>query len=219
MKITGNVYTVGGSSDSHPSDAAIYLIVSGDSAALVDAGTGQGTERVLRNIEKAGVRPADVRYCFVTHCHYDHTGGLEGLRKKTGCLVVAHELDARYLEEGDSEVTAARWYGTYMEPTKIDIKVADPRQTFTVGDLTVDFIHAPGHSPGSSVLTMLSEGKTVLFGQDVHGPLDDTLRSVRGDYVKSLEFLLSLDADILCEGHFGVYVGKEKVRRFIESFL
>jgi len=31
--------------------------------------------------------------------------------------------------------------------------------------------------------------------------------------------MLSLDADILCEGHFGVYVGREKVRDFIESFL
>jgi glyoxylase-like metal-dependent hydrolase (beta-lactamase superfamily II) len=219
MKITGNVYSVGGSSESHPSDAAIYLIVSGEAAALVDAGTGQGTERVLRNIEKAGVSPAVVRYCFVTHCHYDHTGGIGGLRKKTGCRVVAHKLDAEYLEAGDSEVTAARWYGTYMEPTTIDIKVTGARQAFTVGELAVDFIHAPGHSPGSSVLTLVSEGKTVLFGQDVHGPLDDSLRSVRGDYVKSLEFLLTLDADILCEGHFGVYAGKEKVRRFIESFL
>ena len=37
-----------------------------------------------------------------------------------------------------------------------------------------------------------------------------------GDYEKSLEFMLSLGADILCEGHFGVYVGKDRVREFIE---
>jgi hypothetical protein len=42
---------------------------------------------------------------------------------------------------------------------------------------------------------------------------------VREDYVKSLEFMLSLEADILCEGHFGVYIGKDRVRDFIESFL
>jgi glyoxylase-like metal-dependent hydrolase (beta-lactamase superfamily II) len=66
---------------------------------------------------------------------------------------------------------------------------------------------------------VVSDGLLVLFGQDVHGPLNDALRSVREDYVRSLEFMLSLDADILCEGHFGVFHGKESVRDFIESFL
>jgi hypothetical protein len=31
--------------------------------------------------------------------------------------------------------------------------------------------------------------------------------------------MLGLDADILCEGHFGIYRGKEKVKKFIGSFL
>jgi hypothetical protein len=34
-----------------------------------------------------------------------------------------------------------------------------------------------------------------------------------------MENLLSLKADILCEGHAGVYKGKEKVRNYIESYL
>jgi glyoxylase-like metal-dependent hydrolase (beta-lactamase superfamily II) len=59
----------------------------------------------------------------------------------------------------------------------------------------------------------------VLFGQDVHGPLNATLRSNREDYERSLEFMISLSADILCEGHFGVYRSQERVREFIESFL
>ncbi len=219
MKISSNIYLVGGSSESDPSDAAVYLIISGGAAALVDAGTGLSTSRIMKNIAAAGTSPKSVRYCFVTHCHYDHTGGIIPVRDATGCAVVAHELDAEFLESGDSEVTAAAWYGTYMEPTKIDIKVSEATRIFTVGDHEVVFHHAPGHSPGSAVLTMVSDGELVLFGQDVHGPLNDSLRSDRGDYVKSLRFLLSLNADILCEGHFGVFRGKEKVRRFIESFL
>jgi glyoxylase-like metal-dependent hydrolase (beta-lactamase superfamily II) len=39
------------------------------------------------------------------------------------------------------------------------------------------------------------------------------------DYLESLKFLLSLEADILCEGHYGVFRGKEEVAAFIESFL
>jgi len=64
-----------------------------------------------------------------------------------------------------------------------------------------------------------SEGLKVLFGQDVHGPLDPALLSNREDYMHSLKVLLSLEADILCEGHFGVYKGKEEVEKFIRSFL
>jgi glyoxylase-like metal-dependent hydrolase (beta-lactamase superfamily II) len=64
-----------------------------------------------------------------------------------------------------------------------------------------------------------SDGHKVLFGQDVHGPINPIILSDRDDYLQSLELLISLEADILCEGHFGVYKGKTDVRKFIESFL
>lgn len=219
MEITSRIYAVGGSSESHPSDAAVYLIIGEGEAALVDAGTGMGTQRILDNVKQAGVSPDQIRYLFLTHCHYDHTGGAEEIRKLTGCRIIAHDLDADYLEMGDSSVTAARWYGAVMEPTRVDIRIDKSHDVLTVGGVEINFYHTPGHSPGSSVLTVISDGLLVLFGQDVHGPLNDVLRSTRGDYVKSLEFLISLEADILCEGHFGVYRGKEKIRKFIESFL
>jgi hypothetical protein len=31
--------------------------------------------------------------------------------------------------------------------------------------------------------------------------------------------LLDLEADILCEGHFGIFQPKEKVRKYIERYL
>jgi glyoxylase-like metal-dependent hydrolase (beta-lactamase superfamily II) len=219
VKITSHVSQVGGAEDSDPADAAIYLIADGGEAALVDAGTGRGTHRVLANLRRAGVEPGRVKQLFLTHCHYDHTGGAELLRQQTGCRIVAHALDAAFLEAGDSRVTAASWYGAGMTPLAVDVKVTGAAQTFTVGGLEVVFRHAPGHSPGSSVLTVRSDDRLVLFGQDVHGPLDPTLRSVRADYQRSLRLLLELDADILCEGHFGVLVGKDEVRDFIESYL
>jgi glyoxylase-like metal-dependent hydrolase (beta-lactamase superfamily II) len=59
----------------------------------------------------------------LTHCHFDHTGGAERLRKDLGSKIVAHALDAVYLESGDSEVTAASWYGSRMNPLPVDIKL------------------------------------------------------------------------------------------------
>ena len=219
MQITSHVSLVGGAEDSDPADAAIYLIAADGEAALVDAGTDRGTHRVLANIRRAGVEPRTIKHLFLTHCHYDHTGGAALLRQETGCLVVAHALDAAFLEAGDSQVTAASWYGARMTPLSVDVRVTGAEQRFMVGKLEVTFRHSPGHSPGSSVLTLRSDDKLVLFGQDVHGPLDPALRSVRADYQRSLAYLLALDADILCEGHFGVIVGKDEVRDFIDSYL
>ncbi len=219
MKITADVHLVGGPSVSDQSDAAIYLVRGRGAAALIDAGTGGGHSRVLKNIAQAGVRPDGITHIFLTHCHYDHTGGAHLLRSATGAQTVAHELDAEFIEMADPEVTAASWYRARMEPTKVDLKVEGKEALFDIGGIELHLYHTPGHSPGSSVLTMRSDGMLVLFGQDVHGPLNESLRSSRADYVRSLEFLLSLEADILCEGHFGVFAGREKVRCFIESFL
>jgi glyoxylase-like metal-dependent hydrolase (beta-lactamase superfamily II) len=59
----------------------------------------------------------------------------------------------------------------------------------------------------------------VLFGQDVHGPLDPSFLSNRDDYIRSLNFMLDLNADILCEGHYGIYRGKDRIEKFIRSYL
>ena len=64
-----------------------------------------------------------------------------------------------------------------------------------------------------------SEGMKVLFGQDVHGPIHPDLKSNAKDYQQSLELMLSLEADILCEGHYGVYKGNKEVSDFIRRFL
>ena len=45
------------------------------------------------------------------------------------------------------------------------------------------------------------------------------LRSNRTDYLASLERLLALNADILCEGHYGIFRSKPVVTRFIHSCL
>ena len=217
--VTDEVFQVGGGSLTAPEDAAIYLINYEGRGALVDAGCGRGTGKLFKNLSVSGIQPQDIEYLLITHCHYDHTGGAREVNDRTGCRIVAHELDARFLEEGDNRVTAAKWYGAVMKPLNVDLKLKEKRSRITLGTRIIEAIHVPGHSPGSLVYVTESEGKRVLFGQDVHGPLDASLLSNREDYRESLKFLLSLEADILCEGHYGIFSGKEEVADFIESFL
>jgi glyoxylase-like metal-dependent hydrolase (beta-lactamase superfamily II) len=219
MKILKNLWQVGGAEYTTVEDAAVYLVRFGDEAVLIDSGCGAEHEMLVENI--AQVLPTEVRitYLFLTHCHYDHTGGAEKVRDQFGCKIVAHELDTVYLEKGDSQVTAAAWYDAQMNPLKIDHPIKNKTETFQIGNSQLVAHHCPGHSPGSVVYLVNFGPLKVLFGQDVHGPLDHTLLSNREDYRNSLSFMLGLDADILCEGHFGIYRGKEKVKKFIGSFL
>lgn len=219
MKIMENLWQVGGAEYTTVEDAAIYLIRFGDQAILIDSGCGEEHEMLVDNISQ--VLPPDVaiEYLFLTHCHYDHTGGAQKVRERYGCKIAAHELDTVYLENGDNQVTAAAWYDAQMDPLKIDCIIKEKTETFRIGDGQVIAHHCPGHSPGSVVYLVKFGPIKVLFGQDVHGPLDPSLLSDRDDYRNSLNFMLDLDADILCEGHFGIYRGKDKVREFIGSFL
>lgn len=219
MEIMGFLWQVGGAEYTSVEDAAIYLIRFGEKAALIDAGCGGAHDNLVSNISDVLASDVEIEYLFLTHCHYDHTGGAEAIRDQYGCRIVAHELDAIYLEGGDSTVTAANWYGARMNPLMVDNKIKDRKQTFIVGSGELTSYHCPGHSPGSVVYLAELNSRRVLFGQDVHGPLDAAFLSNRDDYKRSLKFLTGLNADILCEGHFGVYRGELEVRQFIQTYL
>jgi glyoxylase-like metal-dependent hydrolase (beta-lactamase superfamily II) len=198
MQITSEIFQVGGGGMTSYEDAAVYLINFDGHAALVDAGCGGSTDKLLDNIRSCGVK---------------------ALAQRVPCRIVAHELDAPFLEKGDNTVTGARWYGSSLQAFEVGQRLCGSREMIDLGDRGIEAVHIPGHSPGSVAFVTESEGLKVLFGQDVHGPLDSSIRSNRQDYIQSLHLLLSLGADILCEGHYGVYEGKKKVEDFIRSFL
>lgn len=216
--ITSEICQVGGPGQTDQSDAAIYLIHVGEAAALIDAGSGRAGDRVLMNIEAAGVLPEQIRYLLLTHCHYDHTGGAAAFRRRFGWRVAMHALEADCLEAGDSRVSAACWYGDHLAPCPVDVRLADGDR-ITLADRSIEVIHVPGHSPGSLAYLIESDGRRVLFAQDVHGPLHAALRSNSAHYQASLRKLQSRQADILCEGHYGIFVGQAKVAAFIGRFI
>ncbi len=217
--ITSEIFQVGGPFLTSHDDAAVYLIFTGANAALVDAGCGIDPSRIIDNIRSCGVMPEQIAYLLITHCHIDHIGGAGAVRQITKCRTVAHEHDAVYCETGDDTVTAAKWYGKSVSPFTVDDKLSAPVETIFLDEREISAIHVPGHSPGSVVYLFESDGQRVLFAQDVHGPLHPVLQSDQADYIRSLHRIVDLEADILCEGHFGIYRGKDEVRRFVESFL
>ncbi len=215
-RIKNNLWQVGGSGLTDTADAAIYLVRFGDKAALIDAGTGRDHQQLRKNIAECLEPNVQLEYLLLTHCHFDHTGGAQAVRDEYGCRIVAHELDAIYLESGDNRVTGAAWYGACLEPFAIDMRLQGQESTLAIGSGTMTAIHCPGHSPGSVVYTTDIDGQLVLFGQDVHGPIHSELLSDEKQYLASLARLVNLNADLLLEGHFGIFETKQEVREFIE---
>ena len=218
-RITPEVFQVGGNGLTVAEDAAVYLVAVGGQAALIDAGCGGNVARLLTNVQDCGVSACDISDLFLTHCHFDHTGGAAELKRRLALRVVMHALDAPYVEAGDPVVTAAAWYGASLEPFRPDYTIQGPSESFRIGDRRLEALHLPGHSPGSLVYLMESGGRKILFGQDVHGPLHPSLKSDPQAYRRSLRQLIELEADVLCEGHFGIIEGRERVKRFIQQYI
>jgi glyoxylase-like metal-dependent hydrolase (beta-lactamase superfamily II) len=217
-EIWRGIYLVGGSGISHPADCCVYLANAGPKLVMIDAGAGPGAGAILSNVEALGFDPSRIGHIVATHGHIDHIGGISRIREATGCRVIAHRRDRDAIELGDPALTAADLYGIEYWPEKIDTVLGGDETAQKIGDLEFHFIATPGHTPGSIAAYIDMEEGRVLFGQDVHGPFSDVWGSDIPEWKRSMEKLLGLEADILCEGHAGVFRGEE-VRGYIESQL
>ena len=215
-EITPAVFRVGGSDLSHGQDCLVYLVDLVD-LVLIDCGAGAGWPRIRDNIASTGRDPAALHTLVLTHGHVDHIGATDRVVAESGCRVVAHAADVPAIESGDPAFTASSWYGLDLPGYPVDHVVeGDEALAFAGGAL--ELLHTPGHTPGSLAAVLRGE-ETVLFGQDIHGPFDAAFASDLPAYRRSMERLLALEADVLCEGHYGVYRPASAVRRFIAGHL
>jgi glyoxylase-like metal-dependent hydrolase (beta-lactamase superfamily II) len=217
-RIYKNFYQVGGASISDVRDGAIYLLDLGE-LVLIDSGAGIGFEQTLRNIEVVGFNPADISTIILTHCHMDHIGGAALFRQHFGSQIIMHALDAEIVESGDQHMTAAWCFGIFLRPFSIDVKLRGDEGQLTFADHIVNWIHIPGHTPGSIAVYFDIGGERVLFGQDVSAPLLEDFKCDPIAWRESMDKLLALDADILCDSHAGVFRPKNRVKSYLEQSI
>lgn len=211
-----DIYVIGGPEISHPLDCLVY-VVDADDLVLIDAGAGQSYPALVDHIRFLGLDPEKLRYAIVTHRHIDHIGALSRFRKHFGVELIAHEADAEAIETGRG--TGASVYGVPFEPCPVEHKIKDREVTLELGKYQFHMVHIPGHTAGSLAVYLDMAGKRVLFGQDIHGPYLPQWGGDPKTAIGSLEKLLSLNADILAEGHFGVFQPADAVREYITGFV
>jgi glyoxylase-like metal-dependent hydrolase (beta-lactamase superfamily II) len=123
-----------------------YLVVdpATRAAVVVDPGD-EGPELV------AWIRAADVRLqaVWLTHAHFDHVGALADVVRAFDAPVYLHPLDRPLLENAPR---AAAMYGLFVEPQPAATDSFAEGQRLTLGALTFDVMHAPGHAPGHVVI-------------------------------------------------------------------
>lgn len=218
FKITEGVYQVGGPDMTSPEDCCIYLVDMGR-PILIDAGAGMAPRKLVQNLEDIGYSPRDIQLIVLTHCHIDHIGGAPFLSERYGLPLAIHELDAAAVEEGDKRRTAANWYGVDLAPMPIKHKLNGDEGMIEGGAVSLRWLHTPGHTPGSISILLESGLYRVLFGQDIHGPFYASFGSDLDAWAESMQKLMGQEADILCEGHFGIIRPASEVRRYIQNYL
>jgi hydroxyacylglutathione hydrolase len=145
-----------------------YLVVSDDTAMLVDAASESVAPKVLA---KLGELKAKLQLIVLTHYHYDHVGAADALRKATGASVAIHKLDADGLRRGGRlTVKPTRLRGRLLSPFVMhgdrasvtpDIEFGDSEDLQQYGGFGRSFL-TPGHTAGSQ--SVILPNGTIMVG-------------------------------------------------------
>lgn len=211
FRIAGNLYYVGAS------DIASYLIATPEGHILLDGGFVETVPLIRESVKKLGFRMEDVKILLNTHAHYDHAGGLAGLKALTGAKLHASEADAPALARGgkDDPVLGDQFL---FPPVQADRLVKDG-DTVTLGGSTLTAHLTPGHTAGCTTWTMKVDGLDAVFVCSTSIlPMtklgaEPSYPGIAEDYARTFRTLRALPCDLFLAAHGSFYNLKEKSER------
>ena len=169
-----------------PTNAFIVTCLKTRDSLLVDAPAE--ANKIIERLQ--GTNP---RYILLTHNHSDHVGALAELRSRLRVPLVAHALEA----------------GKLLYPPE---RLLNDDETILLGNLTLEVLYTPGHTPGSLCLRVgryLLSGDTIFPGGPGNTRSPDAFRQI----VKSITdkiFVLPDDTQVFPSHGEGTILKKEK---------
>ncbi|MBW1680110.1 MAG: MBL fold metallo-hydrolase [Deltaproteobacteria bacterium] len=205
MKILNNLY---GFIWTNPTanNCNTYFI-DGEKRILIDPGHHHLFEHVREGLARLSLRPEDMDLVIVTHAHPDH---LEGIRRfaQSDTLVALSQVEMDLVNK------VASHYGEALGLSGFGPHLLLREGELHVGDVRLEVLLTPGHSPGSICLYWPQE--RVLFTGDVvflRGVGRTDLPGGDGAQLKeSIKRIAALDVEILLPGHGDIVVGAHEVR-------
>ena len=130
-----------------------YILESEHQIAVIDP--GDEAERILSVLKEL---EGQVEYILLTHGHYDHTTAVPALHQALPKAEI-------YIHQADANGAGNRLFPLAGQVE--GLKFYGEGDTLTLGELTIEVLHTPGHSPGSVTLKtekVLFTGDTLFAG-------------------------------------------------------
>ncbi|MCL2669510.1 MAG: MBL fold metallo-hydrolase [Syntrophaceae bacterium] len=123
-----------------------YLVGDEESGEALVIDPAEETAAIVASAKE---RKVQIKYIVNTHGHVDHIGGNADMKQATGAAIIIHEKDAFMLTH--TPEATLRMFGAKAASPPADRTVRDGDR-ITVGNVDLQVIHIPGHSPGSMAL-------------------------------------------------------------------
>lgn len=224
MQILKNLFQVGGDLNGITfdekgalwNDGNSYVLKTPEGLIMFDCGCGDTIDQIFSNMEYWGLSIDDVKYCLLTHPHYDHAGGAHFLKKR-GIKLIAIQETAEAISAGD-ERCCGYLYHKKFTPVKVDQIVSDGEILDILG-VFLEVGHFPGHSMGCTAFLFDHEQKRIAISGDIIGTLlagdfgwSGSIDFNKEIYTDSLKKFAKVEMDIMLSGHGLLYFHKPQWR-------
>lgn len=176
-----------------------YIIVDEKTKETMIIDPAEDAEKIEELLD---ILEAKVKYIYLTHCHGDHIGAVEQLRREKGGKVLIHKDDYEGLK--NPEINLTEILAENAIKIEADSRVNDG-DVLHIGNLEFKVIHTPGHTKGGSSL-YCAEEKLVFSGDTMFKGMwgrTDLPTSSFEDIMKSIsnKLLVLPDETIVYPGH------------------
>lgn len=122
-------------------DENTYIVYDENTKNGIVIDPGYECEGILKSASDDEI---NIKYIFITHCHYDHISFLEEMREKTKALLVSSEKGS--INIGDSDINlSVSGLGYVLCAKKSDIILKD-NEELNIDSINVKCIYTPGHT-------------------------------------------------------------------------